>query len=258
VAAPAALAAQTVTFNSGGKVLHGLLYRPEGEGPFPAVLYNHSSAPAMLNNQAFELLAPFFVAHGWAFFAPYRRGQGLSADAGPYILDEIAAARARGGGAAASATLVRLMSTEQLQDQMAGLAWLQGQPFVKKTQIAAMGNSFGGIQTVLGAAQGGYCAAVDAAGGAESWEPSPDLRKLMVQAARQSKAPLFFLQAQNDYSLAPSRTLFDATHAADPRNEIHIYPAFGSSPGAGHSFAWRGVQVWGDDVLGFLDKYCLH
>jgi hypothetical protein len=47
----------------------------------------------MLNDQAFELLGPLFAGNGWVFFAPYRRGQGLSAAAGPFIGHEIAAAR---------------------------------------------------------------------------------------------------------------------------------------------------------------------
>ena len=80
-----ATASETVTFNNGDLVLHGLLYRPAGSGPFPAVLFNHGSAPGMLNTQAFDAIGPVITARGWAFFAPYRRGQGLSRDAGPYM-----------------------------------------------------------------------------------------------------------------------------------------------------------------------------
>ena len=157
-----------VQFESRDKTLHGLIYKPEGTGPFRALLYNHGSAPALLNNEAFERIAPILVKHGWVFFAPYRRGQGLSADAGPYIGDAIDKARARGGVQAAAETMVQLLSTEQLQDQMNALAWLKKQSFIKADKIAAMGNSFGGVETVLGAAEGGYCAAVDVAGGARA------------------------------------------------------------------------------------------
>src|SRR5437763_11591611 len=92
----AAVAPDTVTFQNGAITLHGLLYKPEGSGPFPAVLYNHGSAPGMLSNEAFEAIAPLYVEHGWVFFAPYRRGQGLSASAGPFIGTQIVAARRRG------------------------------------------------------------------------------------------------------------------------------------------------------------------
>src|SRR5439155_2641951 len=87
---------KTVTFQSGAITLHGLLYKPEGTGPFPAMLYNHGSAPGMLSNEAFEAIAPVYVSRGWVFFAPYRRGQGLSASVGRFIGAEIAAAR-KGG-----------------------------------------------------------------------------------------------------------------------------------------------------------------
>src|SRR5690242_4557548 len=92
----AAITAETITFQSGNLTLHGLLYRPEGAGPFPAVLYNHGSAPGMLSNEAFEAIAPVYVNRGWVFFAPYRRGQGLSASAGLFIGNQIAAARKNG------------------------------------------------------------------------------------------------------------------------------------------------------------------
>jgi carboxymethylenebutenolidase len=252
------VASEQVSFNSGARVLHGLIYKPVGTGPFPAVLYNHGSAPGMLNNEAFELLAPIFVAHGWVFFAPYRRGQGLSGDAGPYIGDEIAAARSRGGEAVAVESMVRLLSTEHLQDQLAALSWLKSQPFVRASRVAAMGNSFGGIETVLGAEQGGYCAAIDASGAAESWDTAPGLRDLMVHAVERAQAPILFFQAQNDYSVLPSRTLYAAMRAAGKPAQIRLYPPYGASPQAGHSFAYRGADVWGNDVLRFLDDNCRH
>jgi dipeptidyl aminopeptidase/acylaminoacyl peptidase len=74
---------EIVAFQNDDLTLRGVLYKPEGSGPFPAVLYNHGSAPGMLNNQAFEALGPLFARRGWVFFAPYRCGQGLSAGAVP-------------------------------------------------------------------------------------------------------------------------------------------------------------------------------
>src|SRR3989442_14401701 len=89
---PSVLAvAETVTFPSGEITLHGVLYKPEGTGPFPAVIYNHGSAPGMMSEQVFSALGPVLASHGWVFFGPYRRGQGLSASAGPYSSDQVAA-----------------------------------------------------------------------------------------------------------------------------------------------------------------------
>ncbi len=65
-------------FLSGDLTLHGVVYKPEGEGPFPAVLYNHGSDAGMLSKKAFDALGPVFAKRGWVFFGPNRRGQGLS------------------------------------------------------------------------------------------------------------------------------------------------------------------------------------
>jgi len=149
LAPPLLATGDVVTFPSGGLSLQGVVFKPEGTGPFPAVVYNHGSAPGMLSKDAFEALGPVFATHGWVFFGPYRRGQGLSASAGPYIGDEIAAAEKKGGVSAGAATMVRLLETDHLEDQLAALAWLRAQRFVRPDQIAVAGNSFGGIETVL-------------------------------------------------------------------------------------------------------------
>ena len=247
---------EVVVFRAGPSELRGYLYKPEGPGPFPAVLFNHGSAPGMVNDEAFDAIAPTFVARGWAFFAPYRRGQGLSADAGPYIMDEIRSARGRGGLPAAAETMTRLLETDHLADHVSALEWLRAQPFVRPSAIATMGNSFGGIQAVLGAERGGYCAAVDAAGGAESWKDAPVLRERMIRAVRSAATPILFFQAENDFDVEPSRVLFAERKAAGKVAEIRLYPAFGDSAREGHSFPYRGVAAWRDDVLSFLDRHC--
>lgn len=124
----------------------------------------------MLSGEAFEDLGPVFTSRGWIFFAPYRRGQGLSASAGPFIGDRIAAAQKTGGIPAGVETMIQLLETDHLNDQVAALAWLRKQPFVRQNRIAVAGNSFGGIEAVLGAERESYCAAIDAAGGSESWK----------------------------------------------------------------------------------------
>ena len=149
---------EVVSFPSGNLTLSGLIYKPSGPGPFPAVLADHGSAPGMLNNQAFDAIGPRFAARGWVFFAPYRRGQGLSASAGPYVMDAIEAATKKGGVAAGSAAMVSLLQTDHLADQLAALSWLRKASFVRVDQIAAAGNSFGGIETVLGVEREAYCA----------------------------------------------------------------------------------------------------
>lgn len=249
-------AADDVAFPNGEITLHGALYKPEGTGPFPAVVYNHGSAPGMLSQQAFDTLGPVFASNGWVFFGPYRRGQGLSASAGPYIGDQIAAAEKNGGISAGATAMVRLLETDHLSDQLAALAWLRKQGFVQANRIAVAGNSFGGIETVLGAERADYCAAIDSAGGAQSWKQAPELQSLMTRAVRNANAPIFFFQAANDYDLSPSNTLSAAMKAANKTYQVKIYAPYGDSPQDGHTFGYFGAAVWAEDVFKFLNQYC--
>jgi carboxymethylenebutenolidase len=210
----------------------------------------------MLSKEAFDALGPVFAKNGWVFFGPYRRGQGLSASAGKYIGDEIAAATKTGGLASGAATMVRLLETDHLNDQLAALAWLRTQNFVKADRIAVAGNSFGGIEAVLGAERASYCAAIDSAGGAQSWAQAPDLQSLMTRSVRNSRAPIFFFQAENDYDLSPSRVLSTAMKDAGKEFELKIYPPFGNSVRDGHTFGYFGSSVWAADVFRFLEKHC--
>jgi dienelactone hydrolase len=249
-------AADIVTFPSGAITLHGVVYKPKGRGPFPAVVYNHGSAAGMQSKEAFDALGPVFASHGWVFFGPYRRGQGLSASAGPYIGDQIAAAKKSGGTSAGAAAMVQLLETDHLNDQLSALVWLRKQRFVQANRVAAAGNSFGGIETVLGAERGKYCAAVASAAGAQSWALAPELQSLMTRAARNANAPVFFFQAANDYDLSPSKILSAVMKAASKTYQVKIYPRYGNSPQDGHTFGYFGAAVWADDVFRFLNQHC--
>jgi dienelactone hydrolase len=253
---PRKLSGEVVSFPSGSLVLHGVVYRPAGAGPFPAILYNHGSVPGMLSAAAAEALGPSFAARGWAFFMPFRRGQGLSLSAGPYIMDEINAARESGGARAGAATLVRLLETDHLDDQMAALAWLRGQGFVDPARIAVGGNSFGGIETVLGVEREAYCAGFDSAGAAQTWSTAPELQERMKRAVRGARAPLFFFQARNDYDLSPTEVLSSTMKDAGKPFVAKVYPPFGRSTGQGHALGYFGFAVWADDVMQFLGEHC--
>lgn len=213
----------------------------------------------MIVADAAEALGPVFKARGWMFFMPHRRGSGLSAKAGPCITDEIDAADKNGGTRAAAATMIRLLEHDHLDDQLAALAWLGSRPDVQKNRIAVAGNSFGGIESVLGAEHGGYCAAIDSAGGAMSWATAkPELEDRMVRAVRNARMPIFFFQAENDFDVTPTRVLSAAMKDAGKPFEAKIYPPFGASHREGHGLGYFGSRVWADDVFRFLDQHCAH
>ena len=70
---------EEVVFSIGRRQLHGFLWKPEGSGPFPAMVWNHGSEKLPGSQPG---LANFYTAHSYVFFVPHRRGQGLLGDQG--------------------------------------------------------------------------------------------------------------------------------------------------------------------------------
>ena len=249
-------AADIVTFSSGTITRHGVIYKPEGTGPFPALVYNHGSAAGMVSKEACDALGPVFVAHGWVFFGPYRRGQGLSASAGAFIGGQIDAAKQTGGISTGAAAMIRLLETDHLNDQLSALAWLRTQPFVEAHRVGRSrelvwwhrDRSRRGKRQLL---QGGCFS-----GGAQSWAVAPELHSVMIRAVRNAKTPIFFFQATNDHDPAPSKALAAAMKQANQKYELKIYPSYGDSPRDGHAFGYFGAAAWANDVFGFLNEHC--
>jgi dienelactone hydrolase len=238
-----------VTFPSGSLRLTGTLWLPEGAGPHRAVVFNHGSwqnptPPDFLH------LARFYTAHGFVFFLPLRRGHGKSE--GPYVMDLRAAAPAGEKDRVVVDALVA-----QVDDVMAALAYLMTRTDVRKDGVALTGCSFGGIMTLLTAERAStFKVAVDFAGGAMMWADSERLRARMREAARAATVPVFFLQAENDFDTAPSKALSAEMDRVQKPHQLVIYPPHGTTRQQGHhGFCADAPEVWGKDVLAWIDAY---
>jgi carboxymethylenebutenolidase len=236
---------EEVVFPSGGLQLHGFLWKPEGSGPFRAIVWNHGSEKLPGSEPA---LAKFYTAHSYVFFVPHRRGQGRSP--GDYIQDQVA--QAPPGERAQR--MVELQEAE-VNDVIAALNYLKSRPFVDPARIAISGCSYGGIQTLLaGERDLNVRALVPFAPGAMSWEQNQPLQDLLIRAVDRARAPVFLLQAENDYSLSPSHILSKEGNKKHKDFQSKIYPAFGSGHQDGHwGFCSTATDVWGADVLAFLE-----
>jgi dienelactone hydrolase len=237
---------QEVVFPAGSLDLHGVLVKPRGDGPFPSILWNHGSEK--YPGGYFAALARPFLAAGYVVFMPFRRGHGTSP--GPYIVDQLAAAPR----AERNRLQVQLLE-DQVADQLAGLAYLQTQPFVDATRISVMGGSYGGIQTLLGAAANpGYVAAVDCSGAAQSWASNPLLQTTLESTLGTISIPIFLLAAENDYDLTPESVLGGLLEAQGGLGMVQIYPAFGTGAigQEGHNMCFLGSSVWASDAIAFM------
>jgi carboxymethylenebutenolidase len=254
----------TVVVQSGALSLRALLWRPEGRGPFPAVLFNHGSWPrdTRSGRPAREIFAqaaslgPVFARHGYVFLFLFRRGAGLSAGQGTHAGDLLERELAANGQAARNRLQVRLLERDELSDALAGLAFLRALPEVDSRRVAVAGHSFGGSLTLLLAERDStLAAAVDFAGAAASWEPSPELRARLLTAVGATTVPIFFIHAANDYSLAPGKALAAEMARLGKPHRIKIFPPFGTTASQGHNLVDLSPVTWERDVFAFLDEH---
>lgn len=253
-----ALTAEVVSFPSGSVTLHGYLYKPTGgSSPYPAIIFNHGSEENP-DTREVESLAKLYVSQGLVVFAPHRTGHGLSADAGPSIIDRTESFAAEGHSSAEMLAEVESLHEEANADVVAAIQWIKTQSFVDSSRLVVSGISYGGIQTVITAANSvskglGIRCALPFAPGAMSW--GPGFGDWLTSWAQKPTVPMFLIQAENDYSIEPSKVMGPIIESKGAPNRYNIYPPFGTTNAEGHGgFACseEGTEIWGPDVLTFL------
>jgi len=256
-------APDTVEVHNGAVTLRGLLWRPEGRGPFPAILLNHGSGrtPEELKrigryeDQA-DTLGPVFARHGYVFLFLFRRGVGLSTALGRNALDSMNDEQAAHGMSARNALQLRLLEGREMGDAQAALAFLRKLADVDPHDVGLVGHSFGGSLTFLMAEREPDLRAVvifSATG--YSWDRSPELRARLLAAAPHVTSPMFFIHAANDYSISPGKAMDARLSELGKTSRVKIYPPIGRTAEDGHAFPFLGVSEWEPDVFAFLDSY---
>lgn len=254
---------QTIEFPSGKLRLKGYLWKPAGTGPFPAVLFNHGSGGAdadhtagMPITQAANTLAPFFVKHGYAFLYPFRRGHGPSASQAPFMQDVLGQEEQSRGKEARQHLQFVLLTTDQLDDVVAALAFLKTVPGIDPHRIALAGHSFGGQLTLLAAEHDKTVrAAVTFAAAAGSWDRSPELRERLITAIRNTNAAIMLTHAENDFDTTAGNALAAELERLHKPYVLKIYPPVGLTREDGHGMLYENIPAWESDVFEFLDEH---
>src|SRR5262249_54004703 len=137
-----------------------------------------------------------------------------------------------------------------------GLDYVKQLGYVDKAHLAVAGCSYGGIQTLLGAEKNaGYRGAVTISPAALSWNYNPLLRDRLLHAVRNITVPVMLLQPAKDASLEPSRVLGAEFTRLNKPYVGKVYPATGPEEEQRHCFGGaRGMHVWADDAVAFLDR----
>jgi len=253
---------ETVVVHSGSATLHAMLWRPQGRGPFPGILLIHGSGRTREDLKRLgpyehnaEKLGPVFARHGYAFLYLFRRGVGLSSDQGDNAVDLMNSESAAHGQGARNALQLQLLENREMDDTRSALKFLQALPYVDPKDVAAVGHSFGGSLTVLLAEREPSLRAVVVFSGAGySFDRSPELRARLLAAIDHVTEPVFFIHAENDYSLSSGRVLDTRREHIGKPHRLKIYPPIGHTVDDGHDFLHLGVNIWEPDVFAFLDE----
>jgi dienelactone hydrolase len=245
------LVPREIAFRSGPHGLKGWLHLPPGPGPFPCLITNHGSG---IDRGTEDVSRPgtaaLLMSWGIASFLPHRRGYGASE--GPAWREEVTAPY---GTQAYDDALAARLDAES-DDILAALDVVAGLPEIDARHIGVMGSSFGGTTTLLAASRTPrFTCAIDFAGAAMNWDRTPGLRRLMTQAALRLTMPVFFIQAENDYSIRPTRELAEALAPTDKVVQSRIFPPFGVNAHEGHLLESRGPVIWAPAVRGFLERH---
>jgi dienelactone hydrolase len=254
------VAPQIVEVPSGTLHLKGYFWTPAGSGPFPAVLFHHGAGAEDAQHtagrtmiEAAAVLAPIFLRHGYVFFYLCRRGQGLSADQGPFTQELLKQAEAK-GAEARKQLHYPLITGGQLDDALAGLAFLKTAPSVDPKLVAIVGHSFGGMLTLLsGDRDSTIRAEVTFGAGATSWRLSPELRKRVLASVDKTSAAIMLIHAANDYDTTAGTEIAAELDRLHKPHRLKIYAAVGKTSDDGHNLLYLAMPEWEPDVFQFLD-----
>ncbi len=242
---------EVVFYASHGVQLKGYLYKPQGTGPFPVYMWNHGSEQQPPPGAK---LAQFWVPHGFVLFAPIRSGHGDNP--GAYIGDE--QKKVENSLSPAGFRQLAALHERANDDVVAAYLWIAQQSYVDRKRIVVAGGSFGGIQALLTAQKDGrdglgVKCIVAMSPAAESWE-NPNWAGRLGEAVAEAKAPIFLLQASNDYNLGPSEVLGPRIDAKGFPNRHRIFPAHGdaSDHAQGHGGFFSDPQAWSGELLKYV------
>jgi carboxymethylenebutenolidase len=246
-----ARAYETVFYPNGKLRIEAYVYKPEGPGPFPVVIYNHGSrAEHDREERPFAYVGEMLAGGGYVVIVPERRGYGKSdgqtfgetigEDRGPRFVARV---------------------QEETDDVLAAVEFVKTLPYADTTRMGVMGWSFGGIISVFAASRSSaFRAVVDQAGAALTWDGSPAMQKALKEAAAKIQMPLLGMVAENDRTTESVRAVVREAEKHGVATKLIVYPQFkpkdagGIAPG--HMiFGKEGWQIWEADVKEFLGRY---
>jgi dienelactone hydrolase len=224
VSASAALAApDQVDIPEGSLTLHATLYRPEGAGPFPAVVALHDCGGLgqhpLTDAQVFSEWAQLLVADGFVVLFPDSFGS-------------------RGVGSQCRETNRTIRaSRERVSDANAARRWLQGQNYVRGEHISLLGWSNGAV-AALWTVRPTTKPKDDKIDFRSAVALYPSCRRLRETAWSARVPTLILIGSADDWTPASAcQQMVADAHDRSARVQLVVYP------GAHHEFDWANSPV---------------
>ena len=227
--------------------LETTVFKPDGAGPFPMIVFNHGKLPGDSHAQPRNrpvALAREFVRHGYVVVVPNRRGFAGS-----------------GGEYAGHGCDVEANGFAQAQDVAATVAYMSQQSYVDKTHIVVAGTSHGGLTTIAYGARDAVAAPgvrglINFSGGLRQDECA-GWQKNLVDAfgdyGQHVRLPSLWLYGDNDsvWQGNLSAQMFTAFTSHGARANM---VDFGKYKNDAHRLVGDrdGVQIWWPRVKAFL------
>ena len=242
----------TVSFPSGNLTLRGVLWKPTGRGPFPAIMYSHGSGN--------DYTAASRGAWGVLSSAGLRVLHAVSSGLGTVVERGAVHPRCAGQRGARVGAAGPQREDGRVPDRCSPRRRDGGGSVVTHPAVCRRASRGGigeflwweSVSQLLASRDIGLRAAINSAGAAQTWSQSSHLRAALLDAAAKARVPVLLMQAENDYDLTPSRQIAEAMTRAGHAHEVQFFPPFGSNTAEGHSFGYFGSLVWGERVSGFL------
>ena len=235
--------------------LEVVIYKPAGNGPFPALMFNHGSTgngdnPALFTSTwTSAALAKFFTDKGWLVAFPQRRGRGKSdglydegfeADRSRYSCDP----------------QLSLPGLERaLSDMDAAYSYVAARADIDSKRMLVGGQSRGGIAASVyaGTRPARFAGVLNFVGG---WlgDDCPNVQAVNTVSFRRGAKfglPMLWLYGENDpyYKITHSKRNFDAFIEAGGKGEFKVYDL--GSGRNGHNIISQ-PELWGSAVDAYL------
>ena len=231
--------------------LEVVIYKPAGNGSFPALMFSHGSTgngdnpAAFISTYTSAAVARYFTEKGWLVAFPQRRGRGKSDG----LYDEGFEANRSAYSCAPQLSLPGL--ERALSDMDAAYTYLAARPDVDSKRLLIGGQSRGGIASSVyaGTRPARFVGVVNFVGGwvGDICPAAASVNTVSFKRAAGFAAPMLWLYGENDpfYKISHSQKNFEAFIQAGGKGDFKVFDAGNGRSGHGivsQPMLWRSAM----------------